>query len=225
MAVIRISEAGLSLGVQIDTDLTYHLRANMSVSADSSIVSIFDGEELIVSGHTTEFLIPKEESVADLLPKIQLLIDAIFIDDVSKDVVDALNGANNPSASNVFVTISDLDVGKEMKFSFAIGAARSNTASYEVLARFDFDGSTAIGVPTFIKAIAYTTATNYDIRIYDVTNALVIAEQVGKTNVIPAIFDMGALNNIPTAPSIWEVQLLRNGGGFAELDSLSVKFN
>ena len=91
-------------------------------------------------------------------------------------------------------------------------ASTTNTA-YSIVAEVIFGGTTALGTPTEIKALLEMSgATNIDIRIYDVTNALVIVEKLA--NVVPTatIVNLGALSNLSTGQAIWEVHLRRTGG-------------
>lgn len=115
-------------------------------------------------------------------------------------------------------------VSREMKFSYANGAATVAASGYTALARFDFPGSTAVGTPASIKVIAFTSSTDFDLRIQDITNATTIAEVIDQVNPDPSIIDMGALSNVDTSPAIWEIQMLRTGGGTAELNAASIKF-
>jgi uncharacterized spore protein YtfJ len=117
-------------------------------------------------------------------------------------------------------------VTSPMKFAYADGSAQTNSLGYAAIARFGFDGSTAVGTPIQINAVASTSATSYSIRIVDITNgSLVIAELTGQTNATPTIIDLGTITNIDAGAAIWEVQMLKaGGGGFTALDSLSIKF-
>jgi len=99
------------------------------------------------------------------------------------------------------------------RVGYANDAAETTATSYAIVSELIFAGTTMLGTPTEIKAILEMTgATNMDIRIFDVTNALVIVEKLGNVVPIPTIVDLGALSNLPTGEAIWEVQLRRTGG-------------
>ena len=92
-----------------------------------------------------------------------------------------------------------------------------NTAltSYQTVGQFIFRGTTEMGTPTNIKAIAWRAsgAGSGSIRIYDSTNALVICEATGITDAAETIRDLGALSNLPASEAIWEYQIKVSAGG------------
>lgn len=120
-----------------------------------------------------------------------------------------------------------VNLGDAFATLYAIGASTRNT-SYTVLGGgFIFRGSSVVPAPTSIKAVAFkdTGANTMDVRIFDVTNALVIAELTGISDDMPAIQALGALANIPTGEAIWEVQARRVGNpGSTDcfVDSISI---
>jgi len=100
-----------------------------------------------------------------------------------------------------------------------VSAPETTTSStvYTVMARFTFPGSDEVGIPKGISSIVWKDAggggTTVDIRIFDLDNALVIAELTGITDGVPTVHDLGVLANIPTGEAIFEVQMKRTGGG------------
>ena len=90
-----------------------------------------------------------------------------------------------------------------------------NVTSYQIAKRFIFRGTTEMGVPTNIKAIAWRASGggSVSIRIYDVTNVLVICEATGIADAVATIQDMGALSNLPVGEAIWEYQMTVSAGG------------
>jgi hypothetical protein len=79
--------------------------------------------------------------------------------------------------------------------------------NYTVLDRIRFAG-TGTRVPSAIHIIAeIDSGSTGDIRIYDVTNALVVAEKTGIANTSWALIDLGTLSNLSTTPVIWEIQM------------------
>ncbi|RLB63803.1 MAG: hypothetical protein DRH08_10590 [Deltaproteobacteria bacterium] len=90
-----------------------------------------------------------------------------------------------------------------------------NSSSYSPRFTFQFPGS------SFIQTINSLTVTaraqgggdSYDIRIVDSDTGLVVAENLGLTNLTFEIIDMFPVSNIPSDPTIFEVQTRKDGGG------------
>ena len=103
----------------------------------------------------------------------------------------------------------------------------SKDVNYKVMNQLIFPGTAAAGTPTSISANVFAKEepgpTVGDIRIYDVTNALAIAEFIGITNLSKFnIEDLGALSNMDAAEAIWEIQGRRTTG-VTEDDKIEVK--
>lgn len=90
----------------------------------------------------------------------------------------------------------------------------SSSSSYFVHGRTAFAGTTKMGTPTNIKAIANVTAGTGSMKIYDLTNAATIAENTSITGTTPAIIDLGTLSNLPTGEAIFEIQIKVTTGSF-----------
>lgn len=121
-------------------------------------------------------------------------------------------------------TLIDVMFGGDTTASFT-----STSTSYVQAGVFRFGGTTALGTPTNIRAIGAKDAspTSWDVRIFDLTNALEIAEATGNTGTVAELVDMGALSNLSAGEAMWEVQLKRTGGtGGSEIHvhSISVVF-
>lgn len=84
----------------------------------------------------------------------------------------------------------------------------AKSATYAVLSRFVFKGTTILGSPTNIKAIIHvkTAAKPGDVRIYDLTNANVICEVTGVSSLVPITVNLGTLSNLPSGEAMFEVQ-------------------
>jgi hypothetical protein len=125
-------------------------------------------------------------------------------------------GSDVLNVANLSGVLTNAQKQKALNYCFAAGAevnAYTSSTSYAVLARFIFLGTTSLGTPTAIKALAFRDVeTTYGIRIYDLTNSNVICELTLQTNITVAIKNMGTLSNLPTGESIFEVQMLRTGG-------------
>lgn len=100
------------------------------------------------------------------------------------------------------------------RVAYANNSAETNSTSYSVVSRLIFCGTNDIGTPTEIKALLeMNNTTDISCRIYDVTNAQTVVESTNLTTNTPTIVNLGAISNISTGEAIWEVQLLRTGGG------------
>jgi len=110
------------------------------------------------------------------------------------------------------------------------GSPASTTSNtYVSFATFVYQGTNADNIPdsvSFAVATSNTTAMG-QIRILDITNSLTIAESgpFGPTNTTPIIVTpLIVLNNLPTGPAIWEIDLRKAnaGGGNAQLFSVQI---
>ncbi|QKF94442.1 hypothetical protein QKU48_gp0984 [Fadolivirus algeromassiliense] len=87
----------------------------------------------------------------------------------------------------------------------------SNTI-YKRYGVYGYLGSKYIGEIKKISIVSYMdNATNYSVRIYDVTNSKIIVESVF-TNKTEMMLDMGQLSNIPETASVIEIQIKKTGG-------------
>ena len=102
----------------------------------------------------------------------------------------------------------------------------SSSQTYETLYRWIFAGSTRMGVPVSIEALAWREVGtgNVDLRIYDVDNLAVIAEYLGITTGEPAIFDLGTLANVPADETIFEFQMKVGVGTKGRASALQLKW-
>ena len=127
--------------------------------------------------------------------------------------------SNSPSSSNPFVTQQDLTGlgGDGIGASFiSFGRqVQSNATTYERVAAFPFSGTAVIPTISKINALLRRNgaATSVSMRIYDITNAQVIAEVTGVTTLDEtAITDLGVISNLPAGEATFEIQLLKVGG-------------
>jgi hypothetical protein len=137
---------------------------------------------------------------------------------LSDEAFDAAENSNNPSASNPFLTQNDLPSGGSGLASGWIAfndVVQSSSLTYERVSAFPFGGTAVIPSLSKINALIRRNgaATSVSIRIYDVTNAQVIAEATGITTLDEtAITDLGTISNLPAGEATFEIQLLRVGG-------------
>jgi hypothetical protein len=118
------------------------------------------------------------------------------------------------------------DIGggaSSMVMSFASGSIKhveTTSGGYASLAHFIYGGSDAVGDIVNINVNAWNSAAGTTaVRLYDLTNAQVIAELTGiNTNSEANVQSMGTITNLPTLPAVIEVQGRRvTGPGASKL--------
>lgn len=93
---------------------------------------------------------------------------------------------------------------------------QSTSDTYERVSAFPFPGTTVIPSLSKINALLRRNgaATSASLRIYDATNAQVIAEVTGVTTLDETVIsDLGPINNLPVGEATFEIQMLRVGMG------------
>ena len=126
--------------------------------------------------------------------------------------------ASEPVADEVDVTIPGGGGGAAKGPLVVVAKGDSKDAAYKVMNQLIFPGTDAAGTPTSISANVFTKddiapPTIGDFRIYDVTNALAIAEVIGIQNTSKQnIEDLGTLSNLDAAEALWELQGRRTSG-------------
>lgn len=90
----------------------------------------------------------------------------------------------------------------------------TSNASYATLGEFIYSGTSTEGAITAMNVVAsfQTLATSYSLRVYDVTNAQVIAEVTGLTTIPATMQNLGTVSNLPSGPAIFQLQAKRVGG-------------
>ncbi len=97
--------------------------------------------------------------------------------------------------------------------------------NYEVQGRFMYPGSIDVGAPIAFDAVgAAESGKDFQVRIFDLTNATVIAESAVLTNTSPEVVSFGTISNIPAAEAVFEIQCQSPGGGKGFMDSVSVEY-
>jgi hypothetical protein len=100
----------------------------------------------------------------------------------------------------------------------------AKSATYVIAGRMAFKGTNVLGTPTSAKFVASTDTGggSVDCRIYDVTNAQVIAEYTGITSTTFAIYTDSTLTNLPTGEALFEVQIRDTAGQTAQITAASL---
>lgn len=89
------------------------------------------------------------------------------------------------------------------------------TTGYAVERRFIFSGTDKVGLINSMKLCGFRTSGSgtFSVRVVNSLNADVICEITGQTNIDDSVLlDMGTLSNLPTDPTILEIQGLNSNG-------------
>jgi hypothetical protein len=103
---------------------------------------------------------------------------------------------------------------------------KRTSTSYGTVAYMLFNGTIGDGVPQSIKVLAWSknSSKTFDIRIVRRDTGDVIGEITGNSNSDIQSLDLGTLSNLPTNPTILEIQSKVQTGGEARIASISIKF-
>jgi len=120
--------------------------------------------------------------------------------------------------------------GKSMVVSFAARTDMSlstSTVGYVEKANMIYAGSSTVGPIVAIKATIWKNSASGatgQIKIIDKSNGNTICELTGITNLDDAVvLDLGALTNIPTGPTTFEIQMGRSTGGNRRIECSSIE--
>ena len=107
-----------------------------------------------------------------------------------------------------------MSVNRQGIFDYPFMKLDTEEASYVSAGVIPFPGSDVEGIPKKISAVCGKKGgtTTFSVRLYDKTNALVIAKQTNQSNNYPELLDLGAITNVPEGPAIWEVQVKKTAG-------------
>lgn len=96
-------------------------------------------------------------------------------------------------------------------------------ATYVVGGVIPYPGSDAVGVPIKISVVCGKKGggTTYSVRVFDKTNALVIAQQLNESDTYPILKDLGTISNVSEDPAIWEVQVKKTAGDEGKVVSVA----
>lgn len=137
-------------------------------------------------------------------------------DDVDIIFESALSAGQQTTLDNLISNHSpNNNTPKNNLFTYTPRTTYSSSLVYQrVGGPFKYQGSDNVGNIDYIEVVAYKDAlpTSYDVRIYDSTNGTVLAESTGLTNTDEQIIDLGTISNIPSGPSLLEVQVKQSGG-------------
>lgn len=143
-----------------------------------------------------------------------------------------ISGSGAPSAGHVLIadgigtaTWGSIGggggTGDENSYPVTFRQYRSGSKSYKSAVCFIYSGNPTI---TRISFISWVTKDTYSIRVVDLTNGTKILEETYSNNKRD-IQTTNNLFNIPNSPSIFELQIKKNGGGQAYVESLVLYFD
>lgn len=120
--------------------------------------------------------------------------------------------------------------GGGLSFSVAYGLFQASasyievtSASYVAVSVFRFPGSSLAAITNVKAILSASSADNIGVRLYDVTNSQVIAEQaLLAVGITQAIYDLGAATNVPTTEAMFEIQLRKVGTGKPRIHAIEV---
>ena len=118
---------------------------------------------------------------------------------------------SNASLGAKFMSVGSISPSQQVKLT-SPKRPSTNSNAFEVIMSMSVKGENTALIKT-IDVVGYKTgnATSYDVRVYDATNSLVVAE-VNFTNAALAVNPMGTLANLPAGAALFEFQAKRNGG-------------
>lgn len=111
--------------------------------------------------------------------------------------------------------VADYSPSKDNFYTYTPRKNSISSSLYQILGgQFKYGGATHVGTINYLSVISYKDPeiTSYNIRIYDSTNNLTLAEKTGITNDEPLEIDLGTVANIPNSSVLLEVHAQRVGG-------------
>jgi hypothetical protein len=128
--------------------------------------------------------------------------------------------------SNNFVKINGTNEIIVSLTDYSRPFVKRTSTSYGTVAYMLFNGTIGDGVPQSIKVLAWSKSATktFDIRMVRRDTGDVIGEITGNSNDDIQSLDLGTLSNLPTNPTILEIQSKVQTGGEARIASISIKF-
>jgi hypothetical protein len=111
--------------------------------------------------------------------------------------------------------VADYSLPKDNFYTYTPRKNSISSSLYQILGgQFKYGGASHVGPINYLSVIAYKDPeiTSYNIRIYDSTNNLTLAEKTGITNNEPEEIDLGTVANVPNSSALLEVHAQRVGG-------------
>lgn len=121
-----------------------------------------------------------------------------------------LSGTDQTAQSSIVAAhVAPPKVTKRVEYTWA--KYTTTTGSYSTVGTMPYQGSRRTGgPPVIIEAVAgLGSASEMSVRVYDITNNVVIAEVTAIAEDYPAFVNMGVISNVPDKPAVWELQIKR----------------
>lgn len=132
-------------------------------------------------------------------------IEIIFVEELDSEQKSTLTNLVTNWDNNTQITYTQI-------VPIYLKANGINNTTYKRYGVYGYLGSKILGEIKKINIVSYMdNATNYSVKIYDITNFKIIGETTF-SNKSEMIMDMGQLNNIPQTPAVIEIQIKKTGG-------------
>ena len=101
-----------------------------------------------------------------------------------------------------------------------------NLTTYTTVRYIRWCGCEAMGNPTKIYVIMSSEGLGDAVaaRVYDSTNAQVIAEKTDISDNSPTTYDLGAISNVPSSSAVWEIQIKRIDNSAVRIYCFNIEF-
>lgn len=114
----------------------------------------------------------------------------------------------------------DISFGQKDRDHYELDKSVYTTYGYVL-----FRGTSIVGVPTKMTAVAYSDGGEaFSIRVRDTTNSTNIVTRAGLTNTSSAIIDLGTISNLPSGEAIFAIQGKKDAGDKGRLQSISILY-
>lgn len=215
---IQIIESGTQIGVKVRNTTNYYDREDVETySTSDGLVGLrlIESQVIIVEEHPTEYLIPKEASVKDLVVLIKDIINFIPVYTLTEDELEAIKNSNNPSSSNPFATVVDsITPAEKSKLATIETGATMNSSDTVLLDRANHTGTqTSSTISDFAATVISAILTGFS------TGA---ASSILDTDTILQAFGkaQGQIDNIiTTLTGKQDISEKGNANGYGSLDA------
>jgi len=108
-------------------------------------------------------------------------------------------------------------------YDYSFSKLETEESTYEVGGVIPYPGSDEVGAPVKVWIVCGKkgSGVKYSVRLFDKTNATVIASQFNEEDVYPTLKDMGTIANVTEGPAIWEVQIKKTEGDAGKTAAVS----
>lgn len=186
---ITLISSGDDLGIQTDDSIIFYVSKNLSVSSEAGVITMVNTvdsvETTVLTAVPEAFISPSSISINELVVAIKALI-TMTSTSLTTNEVAAIQGADNPSASNLFVTFSKF-LASLLPFTANGDITSTNVQSAIVEVRDDTDAKLALKAPLktsfYIEKITGTpvSTTGSLVEFFSSTTGGVVARSINPT--------------------------------------------